>query len=234
MSFPKIYLVGGANRDFFLGLNEKKDLDYTVVCGSFEEMRQAIIDRGGKIFVEKQQYLTIRAKVPGLGSTDFVLARKDGVYEDGRHPNSVEIASLFEDLSRRDFCVNAIAKDVDTGEYIDPFNGILDCQNKILRCVGSAEKRFKEDFLRLLRACRFNITKGLSFHEDIKKCLNDPEIVSGLSNISPERIREELFKMFAFDTLKAIELLNEYQLIRDMVLKREKFRIWLKPTSEER
>lgn len=71
--------VGGAVRDKLLGV-QSKDIDYAVEAESFSAMRDAVIERGGKIFLETPQYLTIRAHVPKLGAADFVLCRKDGEY----------------------------------------------------------------------------------------------------------------------------------------------------------
>lgn len=230
---PKFYLVGGALRDRYLGL-EAKDLDYVVVCESFGELRQAVLDRGGEIFVETPKHLTIRAKIPELGATDFVCARKDGAYSDGRRPDSVEIGSLQEDLKRRDFTVNAIAQDVDTGEIIDPFHGIDYCKIKTLKCVGNAKDRFEEDHLRLLRAIRFSITKRLELDREIIRCLNNYDLVFKLKRISKERILDELMKCFKYDTIETIRIFNGFLLMRETIFNIDNFGIWLKPTLERK
>src|SRR5579859_2576372 len=146
---PNFYLVGGYVRDKILGI-PSKDLDYSVEAASYEEMRQSIIDRGGTILLETPNFFTIRARI-GKEVSDYVLCRKDGAYSDSRHPDSVEHGTLHDDLARRDFTMNAIAIDSD-GNYIDPFNGISDIKNKLIRCVGNAQDRFDEDALRMLRA----------------------------------------------------------------------------------
>src|SRR4051812_9903063 len=110
MADAKIYLVGGAVRDKIMNITPK-DLDYSIECESFDAMRQYIIDRGGTIFLETPQYFTIRAKVPELGAADFVLCRRDGMYKDNRRPETVEVGTIFDDLARRDFTMNAIAID---------------------------------------------------------------------------------------------------------------------------
>ena len=155
----KFYEVGGAVRDEILNL-PTNDLDYAVEAESYEAMREAVLERGGEIFLESPEYLTIRAKVPGIGPADFVLCRKDGAYSDGRHPDRVEPGTLLDDLARRDFTMNAMAVDIENGKLYDPHDGRKDMEAETIRCVGVAEERFEEDALRILRAIRFAITKG--------------------------------------------------------------------------
>lgn len=206
-----IYLVGGAVRDGILGVGTK-DLDYAVECASFERMEQIVLEKGGEIFQSNPEFFTIRAKVPGLGASDFVLCRKDGAYRDGRRPETVEAGSILDDLSRRDFSVNAIAKNVETGELIDPFHGQEDIQNKLIRCVGDPTARFLEDELRVFRAVRFAITKGFKLHTDTAYAMRDVGLT--FKNVSRERIFEELRKCFDADWTRAILLLEEFNLLR--------------------
>jgi tRNA nucleotidyltransferase (CCA-adding enzyme) len=215
----KYYLVGGAVRDKLMNL-KPKDLDYSVEAESFEAMRADIIARGGTIFLETPQYFTIRAKMPILGAADFVLARYDGQYTDGRRPDEVKAGTILEDLARRDFSVNAIAENVDTGEIVDPYNGRENIINKIISCVRNAEDRFTEDSLRMLRAIRFSITKGFTMDDEIISCLTNPNLVNLLDNVSFERIREELFKCFNFNTFETIKTLNNFPLLRDFCFSR--------------
>lgn len=215
----KFYLVGGAVRDSLLG-KQSKDLDYTVVAPSYAAMRAEIEARGGEIFVEQEKFLTIRAKVPGLGASDFVLARKDGSYAiDGRRPDFVIPGDLNDDLARRDFTVNAIAKDED-GNIFDPHGGRKDLENRLLRCVGITEKRMSEDSLRMLRAIRFCLTKGFRMDAALESFLLSADSAELLANISIERIREELFKCFAFDTLETLRTLEKFWRIRNHIFGR--------------
>jgi len=227
----KFYQVGGSVRDELMGL-KSNDIDYAVEAPSFEHMRQAIIDRGGEIFLETPKYFTIRAKVPQLGCTDYVLCRKDGSYSDGRRPDEVCAGTLLDDLSRRDFTINAIAKGED-GEIFDPFGGQIDIQRRIIRCVGDTKERFKEDSLRLVRAFRFAMTKNFSISGDIRECLRCGYILSGLKNVSAERIREELTKCFAHDSLGTLRLFHSFPEFMELVINNEN-RIWLKPTTEKK
>jgi len=227
----KFYQVGGSVRDELMGL-KSNDIDYAVEAPSFEHMRQAIIDRGGEIFLETPRYFTIRAKVPQLGCTDYVLCRKDGGYSDGRRPDEVCAGTLLDDLSRRDFTINAIAKGED-GEIFDPFDGQIDIQRRIIRCVGDTKERFKEDSLRLVRAFRFAMTKNFSISGDIRECLRCGYILSGLKNVSAERIREELTKCFAHDSLGTLRLFHSFPEFMELVINNENG-IWLKPTTEKK
>jgi len=223
----KFYRVGGCNRDELLGI-KSKDIDFSVEAPSFDAMRDEILARNGEIFLETPQHFTIRARVPELGAADFVLCRKDGYYSDGRRPDTVEIGTLYDDLARRDFTMNAIAKD-EEGNIIDPFNGREDIKMRLIRCVGTPRARFQEDSLRMLRAIRFAITKRFMLDNDVNVALNDEELIEGITNTSVERIRDELYKCFEFDTLCTLRvLMNTYPRLGTKVL--DSKRIWLKPT----
>lgn len=219
------YKVGGCVRDAFMK-RKCKDIDYSVEAPSYEDMRIAIINRGGTIFLESPEYLTIRAKVPKFGACDFVLCRKDGTYKDNRHPESVVPGTLYDDLSRRDFSMNAIAEAED-GSICDPFNGIDAIRNKLIKCVGKPAERFNEDALRLLRAIRFSITLDFTLSEDIQTSLHDPKLVDKLKLISKERVREELLKCFKHNTRVTLNYFRYYPLIADAVLDTG---LWLEPT----
>jgi len=208
----KLYEVGGCVRDSLLGL-DSKDVDFAVEATSYESMREYLINNGFVIYIEKPEYLTIRAKVPNghklrerTKDADFVLCRKDGPSSDSRRPDYVEAGTIYDDLARRDFTVNAIARDID-GNLIDPFNGVEDCKNKILRFVGNAHDRILEDGLRILRGFRFIITKGLHPTRLTRRALYS-DVPQRLSGVSEERIMEELNKMFAFDTLGTLRIFD--------------------------
>jgi len=224
----KFYKVGGSIRDKILD-RPTNDIDYSVEAKSYDEMLKEIISRGLKVIYEKTEFLTVRANYKGIIS-DFVLCRKDGYYADNRRPSEVTLGTLLDDLSRRDFTMNAIAED-EKGNLIDPFNGITDIKEKIIRCVGSVD-RLKEDALRLVRAIRFLIVlPDFVLDKDIDKALQDPEITCLLKNISDDRIREELDKCFKHDTIKTIKILNQYPLIMKEIFSNKS--LWLKPTFEK-
>jgi tRNA nucleotidyltransferase (CCA-adding enzyme) len=222
----KFYQVGGSVRDGLLEI-KSKDIDYAVEASSFEAMRAAIVDRGGEIFLETPQYFTIRARVPGLGACDFVLCRKEGIYHDGRHPTSVTPGTIYDDLARRDFTVNAIAR-AENGDVIDPYDGVGHLiVDQMLKCVGSAKERFSEDGLRILRAIRFSLTKDLMMDDEIWSCLVDEDYcIDRLQGVSAERVREELHKCFAFNTNETLELFDHFLKLRKFLFKS----MWLEPT----
>lgn len=231
----KAYQVGGCVRDSLLGI-KSKDIDYAVEAPSYEAMVSWIKERG-KIFLEAPQFWTVRAHLEGGQPADYVLCRKDGQYSDGRRPDSVEPGTLMDDLRRRDFTVNAMALDEETGTIIDPFGGKIDLEMKILACVGRAKDRFSEDALRMLRAIRFSITKDLKMNMQILDSFYDKELLSLLRDkISSDRKRDELEKCFRFDTKKTIETLMylgmETTLLSD-IFQSPTGKIWLMPTSKE-
>ena len=217
------YLVGGACRDEILGL-PSKDLDYTVVLDNedmigftdpFEAMRAALLSDGYKIYVESPEHYTIRAKAPNGDNADFVLAREEGPYSDGRRPDWVKPGTLIMDLSRRDFSCNAIAKS-ESGEFIDPFNGQMAIANRTIAAVDDPVVRLEEDALRALRAVRFCVTKGFQIEKSLSHALEFKPVLDSLrENISDERIQMELSKMFRFNTLRSLRVFDMYPKLRD-------------------
>lgn len=228
----KIYMVGGAVRDSIMGLPTSKDMDYAVEAGSYAEMRDHILASGGTIWQEREQYLTIRAKMPQLGDADFVLCRKDGFYSDGRRPDYVEIGTIYDDLARRDFTMNAIAKDVEANTIIDPFHGQEDILHRRIVCVGIPKDRFEEDPLRMLRAIRFSITKGFVIVVTTECCLNDSELTRKLvETVSIDRVRDELTRCFKASTYRTFLALKKYDELAHALFNRYPT-LWLKPTTE--
>ena len=99
------YEVGGAVRDRIRGARSK-DVDFAVEADSYQAMVDDIKNRGGFIFLESPQHLTVRARMPLIGPADFVLCRSDGRYIDGRHPETVTPGDIYDDLARRGRLVN--------------------------------------------------------------------------------------------------------------------------------
>jgi tRNA nucleotidyltransferase/poly(A) polymerase len=231
----KIYEVGGCVRDEILGV-KSKDIDFTVVLDSveaagmrepFRVMRDELNRQGFKIFLETPEFLTIRAQfpkeyiaavrnsdiLPYIGknlTADFVLARKEGEYTDGRRPDKVIVGTLEDDLARRDFTMNAIAKAAD-GSIIDPFNGQADITARFIRAVGDPMERLTEDALRAVRAIRFAVTKRFNIENSLKYAMEDDVVIDAIINkISDERIQQELSKMFRYDTQQSIRRLQDF------------------------
>lgn len=229
----ELYEVGGCVRDELLGV-KSKDIDFTVVLSPVEgDPFRAMVNRlkmmGFKVFLESPEFLTVRAQFPkgdqrvmelsratlgrdGL-TADFVLARKESDYTDGRRPDKVEVGTLMDDLARRDFTMNAIAKDAD-GVLHDPFNGVQDIEHRIIRAVGDPVERLAEDALRAVRAIRFAVTKRFNIDMDLHFAIQDESVLDAIeNNISDERIQVELSKMFRFDTPASLHMLSGYPLL---------------------
>jgi putative nucleotidyltransferase with HDIG domain len=187
------YLVGGALRDMFR-VQKPSDFDLAVSCGPetvikiFRKIPNAQVIPTGI----KHGTVTLLIKGESLELTTF---RVDGGYEDGRHPLEVSrAANITEDLSRRDFTMNAIALELpDAKNIIDPFDGRADIKNKIIRAVGNAEARFTEDGLRPLRALRF--ASQLQFTLDSEILAAIPRTLNITAKVSAERIRDEFDKI---------------------------------------
>ncbi len=197
------YAVGGCVRNPLMGI-EASDYDVTTsalpeeIKTVFSDMR--IIETG-----IKHGTVTVMSRNDTVEITTY---RTDGEYIDRRHPESVEFThSIEEDLSRRDFTVNAVAYSDKRG-IVDLFGGVGDIENKILRCVGKAENRFEEDALRIMRGLRFMSVYGLTPDEDTAAALHSKKEL--LRDISSERINSELCKMICGNGEYLAEVMRQY------------------------
>ena len=131
----------------------------------------------------------------------------DGDYTDGRHPDTVTFTpSLEEDLKRRDFTINAMAYNHNTG-LVDIFGGREDIDRKVIRCVGNPTERFTEDALRILRAIRFSAQLGFEIEDATRQAIT--EIAPNLIHVSKERIQVELTKLLLSDRPQTMKLVYE-------------------------
>ena len=212
MNNIKIFEVGGSIRDQILGL-PNKDRDFCAVAPSWDSLHEWCKQNMDSIFLVKPEFLTVRGIIGGE-AIDIVMCRKDGPSTDGRRPDSVTPGTLMDDLSRRDFTMNAMAVEVDhnlnqIGEIIDPFNGAKDARDSILRCVGSSELRMAEDGLRIVRAMRFAITKGVELDASLWRIMRSREMWEFVQkSVSIERVRQELDKCFKHSTTETIRFLG--------------------------
>jgi tRNA nucleotidyltransferase (CCA-adding enzyme) len=196
-----------SQRDEILG-HKPNDIDYSVETESYESMRNHLLNNDFTICREKPEYGSIMAKCPiSRVVSDYTLCRKDGYYSDFRRPDSITISNIDGDLSRRDFTMNAIAK-IDN-KYYDPFSGIDDIEKKLIRCVGLPVDRLTEDPLRGLRAIRFSVTKGFTIDNSIIEILKSNTFIENFKTLNKERIHAELSKMFKYDTIRSIKILND-------------------------
>lgn len=182
------YVVGGCVRDTLLGL-KPHDWD---ICTSASPQEMIEVFSGYRVLKTglKHGTLTVLVNEKPIEVTTF---RTDGEYKDHRHPESVVfVKTLKEDLSRRDFTVNAMAYHPQSGIQ-DPFGGREDLKKGILRCVGKATERFDEDALRILRGLRFAATYALVPETETAKALHN--CANLLGSVSAERIQVELCRM---------------------------------------
>ena len=184
------YMVGGCVRDSVLG---RKPHDYDICTSATpDEILKAFPDK--EIIPTGLQHGTVTILI-NKEPFEVTTYRIDGDYSDNRRPDNVTFTkNLVEDLRRRDFTINAMAYNPKTG-LIDPFNGMEDIKYKKIRCVGSAEDRFNEDALRILRAIRFEAQLGFA---GLPETMFEIERqYDRLKNISIERINSEFCKIVA-------------------------------------
>lgn len=194
------YAVGGCIRDSIMG-RKPKDWDITTSAKPAEvkAVFPNTINTG-----EKHGTVTVMIGREGFEVTTY---RIDGEYEDLRHPKEVTFTpDLLEDLKRRDFTINAMAYNTADG-LVDAFDGTGDLDRKIIRCVGDAGQRFKEDALRMMRAVRFAAELGFSVDENTKAAICAQS--ADLKYISAERVQAELVKILTSDHPEMMRILYE-------------------------
>ncbi len=191
------YTVGGCVRDFAMGIIPH---DYDLAASAAPDEIIACFS-GYKTIETGKKHGTVTVVINGE-NIEITSFRIDGEYADNRHPDSVTFTrSLSDDLSRRDFTVNAMAYSDSTG-IIDFFGGIEHIRKRIISCVGEPDKRFNEDGLRILRALRFASVLGFSIDKETSDSIHRNKEL--LSNISKERIFAELVKMICGQNIRQI------------------------------
>jgi poly(A) polymerase/tRNA nucleotidyltransferase (CCA-adding enzyme) len=184
----QIFVVGGVVRDLLLG---KTGTDWDFTTNATPEQILAVL--GDEAFYDNK-YGTVGVLIEGFEKPfEITTYRTEHDYSDGRRPDKVEWGeSLEEDLSRRDFTINAMA--LGDEKLIDIFGGQKDLENKIVRAVGNARDRFAEDALRMMRAVRIAAQLGFAIEENTKQAISAN--AKTISKVSPERIHDELLKIF--------------------------------------
>ncbi len=223
----KAYIVGGCVRDFLRG---KEPEDWDVATSARPEEIQKTFPKS----FYNNQFFTVAVQTesenPKLKEIEITTYRSEAKYTDKRHPDEIKFAkTIEEDLSRRDFTVNAMAMEIKSKiqspkskintkykiqntkyELIDPFGGQKDLENKIIRAVGKPEDRFSEDALRMMRAVRFSVTLGNGWKIEEKTSQGIKKNAFWLEAISKERIRDEFLKIVMSErAADGIELLRE-------------------------
>ncbi len=208
------YPVGGCVRDALMGI-PPHDWDVTVTCRPEDTLRLCK-DWGYRVIPTGIAHGTVTVLTDD-GPVECTTCRTEGGYSDGRHPDGVSFTGrLTDDLSRRDFTVNAMAAELNedgkTFTVIDLFDGQSDLENKIIRCVGDPHTRLTEDALRVMRGVRFAVRLGFDLHPDTATALHD--CGQGLSRISRERISAEFQGiLLSGDPMRGISLLAELGLL---------------------
>ncbi len=181
------YLVGGAVRDMLMN---KPASDWDVATNATPQQVMSIFR---KVIPTGIEHGTVTVIFQGE-HIEVTTFRTEADYSDGRHPDSVEYAATIEeDLSRRDFTMNAIAVNLRDGSVVDPFGGKDDIKKKLIRCVGEPLERFSEDGLRPVRALRFAAQLGFQIEDKTLEAI--PKRLDVTEKVAVERFHDELLKM---------------------------------------
>jgi putative nucleotidyltransferase with HDIG domain len=212
----ELYLVGGAVRDLIRG---KDAQDWDLATDARPEEVTAIFRRGPQKWPViptgiKHGTVTVHFKGHILEITTF---RTESEYRDGRRPDKVDYrATIEEDLSRRDFTMNAIALKLPGGAMTDPFRGREAIRERLIRCVGKPGERFAEDGLRPLRAVRFASQLGFTVEEETLAAI--PPALDTSARVAPERVRDELDRILASPRPSTAFLLMEKTGLLELLL----------------
>lgn len=199
------YVVGGSVRDALRGVDPH---DWDVTTDARPEQIQKVFKRS--LYNNRFGTVVVRS---GEHEVEVTTYRTEAEYTDHRRPDAVAFtASLEEDLARRDFTMNAMAwrppRDGRRGELVDPFGGRRDIEARLLRAVGNADERFKEDALRMLRAVRFATLLDLHVEPDTAEAIRRNAALT--ASVSGERVQQELTKMLAAERPSAaLRLLSD-------------------------
>lgn len=194
------YAVGGAVRDSLL-LKEPYDFDVTTSAPP-DEVKKLFL----KTYDTGIAHGTVTVVVDA-SPIEVTTYRKDGDYINNRKPKSVTFSdSLCDDLSRRDFTINALCYNDEEG-LLDFFDGVSDLKNKVIKAIGDPETRFCEDALRILRAVRFSAQLGFSIEEKTKEAIK--RCAHLVKNLSAERISSEIDKIIISDSPEHLKMLYD-------------------------
>ena len=224
------YLVGGCVRDLLIG-REPNDWDIAADAKPEEIQKVFAVFAGATAAkpatVYENEFGTVAVKTGSaderLKIVEITTFRLEGKYTDKRHPDEIKFAeTIEEDLARRDFTINAAALDLKSETpdskfvLIDPFGGLDDLKNKIIRTVGKPEERFDEDALRLMRAVRFSCQLNFVIADETAEAIKKKAGL--LEAISKERIRDELEKILMTENASSgIQMLEDFNLLRHIM-----------------
>ena len=203
------YFAGGCVRDSLLGHTPK---DYDIATSATPDEVLALFPRSDAVGAHFGVILVRENK----HAFEIATFRHDGSYQDGRRPESVTFSTPEEDAQRRDFTVNGLFLKPEDGEIIDFVDGLKDLHNRTLRAIGSPEKRFQEDALRLMRAIRFATCLNFEIEPITWQAICDHADL--LKKISMERIRDEFSRiLMAPRRAQGLDLLTQSGLMRHII-----------------
>ncbi len=193
--------VGGCVRDLLM---DKSVTDWDITTDALPEQVMKLFPKVIPTGMAHGTVTVVQQSLP----VEVTTFRTETSYSDGRHPDQVKfVRNLDEDLKRRDFTMNAMALDVRHKKIIDPFCGMADLENALIRAVGNAIERFSEDGLRPMRAIRFAAVLNFQLERDTQEAIG--KSIEIFKTVAMERIRQELVKLLAGkDPVKGIELLR--------------------------
>lgn len=206
----QVFLVGGAVRDYCFGETPN---DFDIATDASPSQVVALFKRVLSTGIQHGT-VTILHKGRSFECTTF---RTDGKYSDARHPDDVSfVSSIEEDLSRRDFTINAMAISLETNELLDLFSGRKDIKNKLIKTVGLPEERFSEDPLRMLRAVRFASRLNFTLEEKTECAIKN--LSDKIISVSNERIKDEFEKILLTEKpIVGLELLASTGLLDKII-----------------
>lgn len=209
----QLWLVGGALRDRLLGLKPEDD-DYTTNAPP-SEIEEIASEIGSRTVAVGKRFGTIAVEIGDSWAEITTFRGED--YSDGtRWPDVTFGASIEEDLARRDFTINAMAENTDSGVLLDPFGGVADLEAQLLRAVGNAGERFVEDPLRILRGARFVSQLGFAIENETMTAMGDA--AGKLKELSVERVTAELDRLLAGAAPgQGLQVLAECEALREVL-----------------
>ena len=210
------YFVGGCVRDFVRGVTPG---DYDIVTSALPEQLLTLFSRTVAVGAKFGVVVVIVDRY----SYEVATFRSDHIYKDGRHPAGVSFSSVREDVLRRDFTVNGLLMDAETTEIIDYVDGQGDIEKKIIRTIGDPDKRFREDYLRMIRAIRFAANLDFTIDGATQRAIEAN--AARIKEISAERLQEELGKILTRGGAhRGLEIMAQTGILRAILPEVDKMR----------
>jgi poly(A) polymerase len=203
------FFVGGCVRDLVRGFAPE---EFDIVTAARPDRIPSLFPRTIPVGAQFGVVLVVEDG----GRFEVATYRTDEAYRDGRRPSGVVFATLVEDVRRRDFTMNGLVLDPETGRVIDLVDGLADIGRRLIRTIGDPLRRFGEDRLRMLRAARFSANLGFAVEERTLAAVR--ECAPAVGDVSAERIREEMTKLLSRGgARRGMELLSHTGLLGEIL-----------------